>query len=556
MLRNLSVTVKGVIAFATMALVAVAVSYVSYTRSLAASEAVTENATLQQAITDLNALELQILDQAISLKNFLLTGERDYSRRVGDAVAGIDASFDKIESGSRATPGLAEIRAGWKAWMQAYADRQIQLMRDPMTVDLARAIEDSGKSAAAITDLRSALQATASTYLARQNILAETQQAELRLVEVFSLLGACVIVAVSVLLGLMNYLTVSKPLGRLTAITEILAEGDTSTEIPLSNRRDEIGALGAALSVFRQSIIRTATLEEEATRQKEQAETERRAEMERFAAEFEATVGSISDEIVTACDQLNSTASTLAHIAADTDSQSVNVSTASEEATTNVQTVASATEQLSASINEINGQVAHSSRIATEAASEVDRTNKAVASMQGVVDEVGEVTKLINDIAEQTNLLALNATIEAARAGDAGRGFAVVASEVKILAEQTGKATEQIERQIQEMRQAATASIEATASVAEMVKSIAEQSTQMAASSEQQNAATVEIARNVTDAATGTQEVTRSITQVSESARRTGELSSEMQAAVNSLFERSSHLQTAMNSFLSRVRAA
>ena len=63
-------------------------------------------------------------------------------------------------------------------------------------------------------------------------------------------------------------------------------------------------------------------------------------------------------------------------------------------------------------------------------------------------NHIGSVVDLISHIAGQTNLLALNATIEAARAGDAGRGFAVVASEVKALAGETGKATEEISRQI------------------------------------------------------------------------------------------------------------
>ena len=560
MFNNLSVAAKGAAAFAMIALVAVVASSFSFSKSRTARLAVEETTTLQTHISKLNKLDTEVLDQIVSLKNFLLTGDRTWAKKFDDATARIDGAFDEalaaLSESANSDAVLSDVRVKWQGWMKDYAERQIHLMRDPMTVDLAKAIEVTGKSASLVSEIQSDLQSQVGQLKARQTVLSETQQAALNLVEIIALISTAVIIGFAILMGVINFITVGRPLGVLAALTKKLTEGDTTSAIPSSSRGDEIGAMGRALAVFRETNIRTAALELETIRQKEESETQKRADMERVAAEFEANVGSISNEIVSACEQLNTTAASLAHIAADTTSQSMTVSSASEEATSNVQTVASATEELSSSINEINSQVTSSSKAAAEAASEVERTNKAVASLQAVVDEIGDVTKLINDIAEQTNLLALNATIEAARAGDAGKGFAVVATEVKTLAEQTGKATEQIERQIHDMRQAMAASINGTASVAIMVKTIAEQSNEMAVSAEQQNAATVEIARNVTEAAAGTMEVSRSIIQVSDSARRTGELSNEMQQAVNSLFERAGNLQSSMQAFVARVRAA
>lgn len=83
-----------------------------------------------------------------------------------------------------------------------------------------------------------------------------------------------------------------------------------------------------------------------------------------------------------------------------------------------------------------------STRIVDKAVVDAGRTDAVVQSLASGAQKIGEVVKLIQDIAGQTNLLALNATIEAARA----KGFAVVASEVKALANQTGKATEEISR--------------------------------------------------------------------------------------------------------------
>ena len=121
------------------------------------------------------------------------------------------------------------------------------------------------------------------------------------------------------------------------------------------------------------------------------------------------------------------------------------------EASTNVRDIASATDELASSVMEIDRQVAHSNAIAEKAVGEAERSNAAVQELSEAAKRIGDVVSLITDIAEQTNLLALNATIEAARAGDAGRSFAVVAGEVKALAGQTGKATEDMAKQIADM---------------------------------------------------------------------------------------------------------
>ena len=198
-----------------------------------------------------------------------------------------------------------------------------------------------------------------------------------------------------------------------------------------------------------------------------------------------------------------------------------------------MQTVASAAEELSASIDEIGRQVHQSSEISLSAVRQAERTNQKVQSLAEAVGRIGEVVNLITDIAEQTNLLALNATIEAARAGDAGKGFAVVASEVKNLANQTARATEEISAQIAGVQDSTQDAVGAIDAITKTIGEINEIASTIAAAVEQQSAATQEIARNVEQAAAGTQEVSTNIGTVTEAANDTGSAATQIRGGID-----------------------
>ena len=139
-----------------------------------------------------------------------------------------------------------------------------------------------------------------------------------------------------------------------------------------------------------------------------------------------------------------------------------------------VESVASASEELSASINDISQQAAHAAGIASRAVSQARETDGTVQGLAKSASRIGEVVGLLNTIAAQTNLLALNATIEAARAGEAGRGFAVVASEVKSLASQTARATEEISEQIADIQKVAGEAIDAIKGIGSIIGEVNE----------------------------------------------------------------------------------
>ncbi|WP_321449107.1 methyl-accepting chemotaxis protein [uncultured Cohaesibacter sp.] len=551
MLNNFSLTFKSLLFFGLLAMVGVAVGLVSYFKSDAARQAVAERAVMESQVTSMEGLKLDIQNQAIALKSFLLTGDLDWSDTVKQDYTEISSHFDEMAAGQQ----IADVKREWLNWYNSFAGKQLTMMRDPMTVELARAIEVSGQSNEQLKSVMAQIDTHISGLQSQMERLTAEQNAELNSVTSAALIGLVVMTLAAIGLAILNNAIISRPLKKMVNVTGALADGDLSVDID-NNRGDEIGKMYQALSVFQVNLKRSKELELEAEEQRKQAEVNRKEEMRRLADEFDNVVGSIVAKQAELCGQMEQNSSHLASKAGQTVERSVAVSASTQQANANVQAVASATEELSASIQEISGQVTSAARLANEANHEVELTSQSVADLQRVLQEVGSVTRLINDIAEQTNLLALNATIEAARAGEAGKGFAVVAAEVKDLANQTAKATEEIDRQLTNMENAANSSISATETVANKVLEITEQTTAMAAATDQQSAATSEIAQNVNEAATGTNHVSQDIETVSGIAQETGDLATSVQNMIADMNNQTRELQDKADKFIKHVLAA
>jgi methyl-accepting chemotaxis protein len=375
-----------------------------------------------------------------------------------------------------------------------------------------------------------------------------------------SLAVQCGLLVIAIIFGGAMMLTVSrrvtKPLAMIQSVMMRLAKGDLTAEVSFAGRKDEIGALAQTTDVFRSSMTEAARLRGEQDEAERRANSQRKAEMQQLANEFEKAVGGIVATVSSAASELESAAGQLTQTADTTQQLSGMVASASEEASANVQSVASAAEEMSASVSEISRQVHESSKIADEAVAQARKTDARILELSNSAGRIGDVVKLITEIAAQTNLLALNATIEAARAGEAGKGFAIVAQEVKALANQTAKATDEIGMQISAMQTATQDSVTAIKEIGVTIGRISEIAGAIAAAVEEQGAATQEISRNVQEAARGTTEVANNIANVNRGASETGSASSQVLHSARSLSSESAQLRTQVQGFVDTVRAA
>ncbi|MES0884220.1 methyl-accepting chemotaxis protein [Roseibium sp. SCP14] len=365
-------------------------------------------------------------------------------------------------------------------------------------------------------------------------------------------LGALLAAAV---LAFVIITSLNRAFRQLISAMKRLAEGDLETELP-EMRSNEIGEMIKCVQVFKENAIQKAELEQRQARDTERAETEKRNTMQQLADDFDLKVGSIIQTVSSASAELNTTAEAMVNVSEQASGRAATVAAASEQASANVQTVASAAEEMATSIGEISGQMVQASEASQKAVDSAQNTSQQIEVLSNKAEKIGDVVKIISDIAEQTNLLALNATIESARAGEAGKGFAVVASEVKELAGQTGKATEEINRQIEEVQMATKDAVASMSEISSGIAHLNDVATAIAAAMEEQGATTQEISRSVQEAAVGTNDVNQNIAGVSEAAQAAGAAASQVTSASHELSTQSERLKTEVSDFIQQVRAS
>jgi methyl-accepting chemotaxis protein len=498
-------------------------------------------------------------DASLLVSNGIAAGKvaPDSAQKYAGFVGGIQAVWSTLEDATAGVQLPAKLVATIAAAKKAYFAKDYLAMRDRLlkAVQAGEKPELTANQWAPITIARLAsVLAVAEVALEAAKEHAETQKAS----AMRELAVELTLLTISIALAIGGMLAVSRrmiaPLRQIQDAMLKVAAGDLTAEASFPGRRDEIGALAAALGTFKQNAAEKARIETE-QRERHARSSARQQAVDGHIASFETQVRAALDALGQAAAHMRATSDGMSHTAAQSNEAVKAVAGAAADASNNVQTVAAASEELSASIAEISRQVATAASTAGRAVEETLQTDSTVQGLADTAAKIGDVVKLISDIAGQTNLLALNATIEAARAGEAGKGFAVVASEVKSLANQTASATEEITAQIAAIQAVTKDAVEAIKRIGGTIGEVSTIATSIAAAVEEQGAATQEITRNTQLTAKRTTDVSGYVAGVTAAADATGQAAKGVESAAAALGNQATALGSQVTAFLGHIRA-
>ncbi len=272
--------------------------------------------------------------------------------------------------------------------------------------------------------------------------------------------------------------------------------------------------------------------------------------------QFRGNVMQVSDSLSGSAEGLEKTASGMAATMGEAKGGATAIGARADAVSDNVSGVATATEELTATIQNMQEQAQASNQATQDAVARTDETRDAMSQLAVASDKIGSVISVIQDVARQTNLLALNAMIEAVRVGAQGAGFMVVAEEVKALAHQTAEATEDVTTQvhsIQSLTKSAEHSMEAVKSTIDHMAGLNSQVTMAIA---QQGEATLEISQNIHQAADSTRDVTGRIEGVAAAISEADDASQKMLDAAQTVSRQADTLQSELDRYLEAAAKA
>jgi len=270
---------------------------------------------------------------------------------------------------------------------------------------------------------------------------------------------------------------------------------------------------------------------------------------------FNASVSTLFNSIRSAATDLKQTSQALISTAMQSEKDASHADEASSQSATDIDFVAASTRELAASIGEIGRRMSMTANMVQHGSIKTNETAELTSVFVETMNRVEVFVGMIQQIAAQTNLLALNATIEAARAGEAGRGFGVVANEVKELATAAARATQEIEKNVLEIRAVGQSALDSVKDVTTIMKGIEDHALEMASAVQEQHYVTDEIVEVITGFTERLHTLASHINMASQSAGETSNSATIVDTSAEKVLMAGDQIYNEIEVFLKKVVA-
>jgi methyl-accepting chemotaxis protein WspA len=243
-------------------------------------------------------------------------------------------------------------------------------------------------------------------------------------------------VVLALLCGFLLLRAITRPLGRMLGVMEVMRQGDFSQRLD-HVRHDEFGILAGGFNRMIDDL------------------TQLISQVQRSSIQVNTSV----TEVAATAKQQQATANEIAATTNEIGATSKEISLTSKELVRTMDEVSAVAEQASALAGSGQSGLTQMEETMSQVVAAAGSINAKLGLLNEKAGNINQVVTTITKVADQTNLLSLNAAIEAEKAGEYGRGFAVVATEIRRLADQTAVATYDIEQMVKDIQSAVSASV-------------------------------------------------------------------------------------------------